>query len=362
VPIWAGATWEASTLSGFVEEVWVTESGQVLRDAHAVFLPAIDEATIPGHISDHLAGGGTSVLIGESREEYVAREMSPDRRLAETGEWFAEIASEIRDHAGGKALVAIDQELGGIQRLHDVATALPSPAEAVSADQWSIKAAATHLAEECSALGVNVVLSPIVDVVTGPNPWLEARTVSSDARTVSRIATAFVHGLQSSGRVAATAKHFPGHPLVALDPAVHEASRVEATRSELEPSLDVFRAVIDTGVKVIMTGPTLVPAFDADYAASRSAPIVHFLRTDLGFGGVVLSDDLDAPGILRGSSLDEAAIDALAAGIDWLLVAGTPNLPHLVAAVTKAVTMERLSSARLHAAAQAVRTLTGDIG
>ncbi len=340
----------------------MTESEQVLRDAHAVFLPAIDDASIPGHISDHLAAGGTSVLLGESREEYVAREMSAERRLAETGEWFAEIASEIRDRAGGKALVAIDQELGGIQRLHDVATALPSPAEAVSADQWSIKTAATGLAEECFALGVNVVLSPIVDVVTGPNPWLEARTVSSDVSTVSRVATAFVHGLQSSGRVAATAKHFPGHPVVALDPALHETSRVEATRSELEPSLDVFRDVIDAGVRVIMTGPTLVPAFDTDCASSRSSATVDFLRTDLGFGGVILSDNLDAPGILRGSSLDQAAIEALVAGIDWLLVAGTPNLPHLVAAVTKAVTMERLSSARLHVAAQAVRTLTGDIG
>ena len=340
----------------------MTERDQLLRDAHAVFLPAIDDVSIPGHISDHLAAGGTSVLFGESREEYVAREMSAERRLVETGEWFSEMTTKIRDRAGGKALVAVDQELGGIQRLHDLATALPSSAEAVSADQWSIKTAATRLAEECSALGVNVVLSPIVDVVTGANPWLEARTVSSDVNTVSRIATAFVHGLQSSGRVAATAKHFPGHPLVALDPALHEASTVEATRSELEPSLDVFRAVIDAGVRVIMTGPTVVPAFDPDRAASRSATTVDFLRTDLGFGGVILSDDLDAPGILRGSSRDQAAVEALTAGIDWLLVAGTPNLPNLVAAVVGAVTMEHLSSARLHAAAQAVRTLTGDIG
>ena len=340
----------------------MTEREQLSRDAHAVFLPAIDEVSIPSHISDHLAAGGMSVLIGESREEYVAREMSAERRLVETGEWFSEMTSEIRDRAGGKALVAIDQELGGIQRLHDLATVLPSSTEAISADQWSIKAAATGLAEECSALGINVVLSPIVDVVSGSNPWLEARTISSDVSTVSRIATAFVHGLQSSGRVAATAKHFPGHPFVALDPAVHETSVVEATRSELEPSLDVFRAVIDAGVRVIMTGPTLVPAFDVDHAASRSATIVHFLRTDLGFGGVILSDDLDAPGILRGSPLEQAAIEALTAGIDWLLVAGTPDLPNLVAAVAQAVTMGHLSSARLHSAALAVRTLTGDIG
>ena len=80
----------------------MTDQERLLRDAHAVFLPAIDEASIPGHISDHLAAGGSSVLIGESREEYVAREMSPDRQLTETSKWFSEMTSEIRDRAGGR--------------------------------------------------------------------------------------------------------------------------------------------------------------------------------------------------------------------------------------------------------------------
>jgi beta-N-acetylhexosaminidase len=340
----------------------MTEHEQLLRSAHAVFLPAIDETSIPDYIVDHLAAGGTSVLLGESRSEYIARNMSPERRLTESAEWLTDLTSEIRRLAGGQALVAVDQELGGIHRLHDLATALPTSAEAVATDGWSIRTAAARLAEECSALGVNVVLSPIVDIVTGSNPWLAARTISSDADIVGRVATAFVHGLQSSGQIAATAKHFPGHPLVALDPAEHEDSMVEATRGELEPSLDVFRAVIDAGVRVVMTGPTLVPAFDPDHAASRSAATIHFLRTSLGFGGVILSDDLDAPGTLRGGSLEEAAIDALAAGVDWLLVAGTPHLASLVDAVVDSVTMGHLSSARVHDAARAVRTLTGDIG
>lgn len=340
----------------------MTEQEQLFRDAHAVFLPAIDEMSIPSHIADHLAAGGTSVLLGESREEYVARRMSPERQSRESAEQLLGMTDEIRRLAGGRALVAIDQELGGIQRLHDLVTALPSSVEAVAADAWSIRSAAVRLAEECSELGVNVVLAPIVDVVTGPNPWLSARTFSSDVDIVSRVAAAFVHGLQSSGRLAATAKHFPGHPRVPLDPAVHETSVVEATHSEIEPSLDVFRAVIDAGVQVVMTGPTLVPVFDPSRATSRSAATVHFLRTALGFGGVILSDDLDAPGTLRGSSIDEAAIEALAAGVDWLLVPGTQDLSKLVEAIAHSVTMGHLSSARLREAARAVRTLAGDIG
>jgi beta-N-acetylhexosaminidase len=206
-----------------------------------------------------------------------------------------------------------------------------------------------------------VVLSPIVDIVTGSNPWLDARTVSSDPTTIGRTSAEFVRGLQSSGQVAATAKHFPGHPAVTLDPAVHETSTTVTTAAELEQHLEVFRAVANAGVKVIMTGPTLIPVLDPDRAASRSSTIVELLRTTCGFDKVILSDDLDSPGILRGSSLEEAAIDALAAGIDWLLVAGTSNLPNLVAAVAEAVAEGSLPRSRLHAAASAVRTLIPDI-
>lgn len=338
------------------------ERERLVRDAHAVFLPAIDDDSLPSHVAEHLASGGTSVLLGESRDEYVARKMSSDRQASETAAWFTGITTEIRNHAGGKALVAVDQELGGIQRLHGLATPLPSPADARLADSWSIKSAAARLADECSALGVNVVLSPIVDIVTGPNPWLSARTISSDEEIVSSVAASFVYGVQSSGRVAATAKHFPGHPSVPLDPAVDPTSLTVATRSDLDPSLNAFRATIDAGVSVVMTGPTLVPAFDPVHASSRSADTVHFLKTDMGFGGVVLSDDLDAPGTRRGRSIEETVVEALLAGVDWLLVAGTTRLPNLVDAVLDAVEREHLSSARLHEAAHAVQTLTHDIG
>ena len=116
----------------------------------------------------------------------------------------------IREAAGGHALIAVDQELGGIQRLHDLTTPLLSATEAAAADGATIEAVASDLAAECRELGVNVVLSPIVDVLSGPNPWLERRTLSGDADVVRWIASAFVQGLQASGRVAATAKHFPG--------------------------------------------------------------------------------------------------------------------------------------------------------
>ena len=111
----------------------MSDREQLRRDAHAVFLPAIDERSLPTHISEHLESGGTSVLLGESREEYVARTMSADRRSVETTEWLSDMTAAIRVSAGGQALIGVDQEIGGIQRLHDLVSGLPSATEAVAA-------------------------------------------------------------------------------------------------------------------------------------------------------------------------------------------------------------------------------------
>lgn len=337
---------------------WPLCDMQILDDAHAVFLPAIDEWSVPARIVDHLGAGGTSLLIGESRAEYVAREMSARRRGEETAAWFEQFTSAVRIAAGGQVLTAVDQEVGGISRLHGLVSALPASEEFVDMMDEEIEVVGSRLAEECSVLGVNVVLSPVVDILTGSNPWLASRTVSSDPRVTSRTMSAFVKGIQGSGKVAATAKHFPGHPNIPLDPAVHSDARVEADQSDVDLTIDVFRAVVDAGVRVVMTGPALVPVMDAVYAASTSITIVDYLRNEVGFDGVILSDDLDSPGILRGGSIEDVAIQSLNAGVDWLLVAGTPQLPNLVEAVASAAENGKLDPTRLHEAAEAVRHLT----
>jgi beta-N-acetylhexosaminidase len=335
----------------------LTSLDQIRNDAHAVLLPAIDSPSLPDHIAAHLDAGGTSVLVGESREEYVSRSMSLARRTSETVESFAALTSHIHIRAGGQALVAVDQEMAGIQRLEHLVSPLPTAHAAVADDNLRVEQAAVDLSRECVALGVNVVLSPIVDVVTGVNPWLEGRTVSADPATSSRVACEFVRGLQRSGRVSATAKHFPGHPNISKDPAIEADAEVDATLVELEPTLATFRAVVEVGVKIVMTGPALVPAIDPLRAASRSAGVVGLLRDEIGFSGVVLSDDLDSAAVLRGGTLEDAAIDALEAGVDWLLVPGGPGLEGLVDALVTATQAERLSPHRLGQAARTVRSL-----
>ncbi|RKF31474.1 glycoside hydrolase family 3 N-terminal domain-containing protein [Paraburkholderia fungorum] len=331
----------------------------LIQDAHAVLLPAFGGLELDDVVLRYLDNGGVSILLGESRDEYVARAMSDARRASESAAQFDCITGLARRHAGGGVIVAVDQELGGIQRLHQLAPALPGfeSARALSADEITRQSA--EVAKAARSLGVNLFLSPIVDVVTGINPWLERRNLGVDPAEVSRIACAFVRGVQASG-VAATAKHFPGHPVTELDPARHEAV-VNATLDELMPGIGVFRDVIGAGVRAVMAGPALVPAVDAEEPSSTSPGTLSFLRGQLAFNGLVISDDLDAPGILRGRTVEAAAVASLVAGADLLLVSSQSGLEVIVRTIVEAVKSGALAHERLAEAAQRVRSLAQEL-
>lgn len=331
----------------------------LLRDAYAVLLPAFSGLSLDDNVLRFLDAGGVSILLGESREEYVARGMSAERRAAETADEFCRVTGLARQHAGGSVLVAVDQELGGIQRLHDLVPPLPLVAEARSLPADEIATRSNAVAKAARLLGVNVFLAPIVDVVTGENPWIEGRCLGPNAEEVSRIACAFVHGVQAAG-VAATAKHFPGHPVTELDPALHEAV-VSGTVRELQPSLSVFRDVITNGVMAVMAGPALVPAMDPLQPASTSCETLDFLRRQLGFRGLIISDDLDAPGILRGRAIEQTAVASIAAGADLLLLSSEAGLDQVARAIVKAVEHGAIECERLVDAANRVRALAREL-
>lgn len=331
----------------------------LIQDAHAVLLPAFAGLELDDVVLSHLDNGGVSILVGENREEYVARAMSDERRANETASQFDGRAKLARRHSGGSVIVAIDQELGGIQRLHRLAPALPdlNAARGLSADEIMKRSA--EVAKAARDLGVNLFLAPIIDVVTGTNPWLERRNLGVDAAEVSRIACAFVRGVQSAG-VAASAKHFPGHPVTELDPALHEAV-VKATLDELQPTIGVFRDVIGAGVSAVMAGPALVPAIDAIEPSSTSRHTLSFLRGELAFEGLIISDDLDAPGILRGRTIEATAVATLVAGADLLLVSSQSGLDAIVRNIVDAVNNGILTRERLAEAADRVRSLARDL-
>jgi beta-N-acetylhexosaminidase len=197
----------------------------------------------------------------------------------------------------------------------------------------------------------------VLDVLSGENPWLTGRTLPFGHDEVGRIGAAFVTGVQSAG-VLAVAKHFPGHPELALDPAVHDTALDGSVPMNLEP----FRRVVAAGVGAVMTGPVVVPSIDPAEPASTSAATVERLRRDLGFTGLVVSDDLDTPATTRGRPVLETVMAALDAGVDLLLLPGGPELTGLAGRVAARAHADDAFAARLAEAAARVRRTAGASG
>lgn len=330
----------------------------IIEDAHAVLLPAIAGLELTDALKQFLDRGGRSILLGETRSEYVARRMAPERIRSESRDQFTELAEQVRRRAG-PALVTVDQEPAGIQRLHRLVPPMAGLAELQQMSDAAIETSCRQTAAAARGMGVTMFLAPILDVITGRNPWLAGRTLGANHREVARIAAAVVRGFQAGG-VIAVAKHFPGHPDIDGDPAIAEAT-VPLSMIQLEPGLAIFQSVIAAGVGAVMLGPALVPAIDPREPSSTSRATAQMLRESFGFRGLVVSDDLDARATLRGRPLVDTAIASLNVGADLLLVAADDHLEALCGAIGQAVTDGRLDRERLSAAADRVRATSRDV-
>ena len=184
------------------------------------------------------------------------------------------------------------------------------------------------MALRAAGVGVNVDYAPVCDVAFDPaNPALGIRSFGDDPEAVGRLAAATVRGLQDDG-VAATVKHFPGAGDTAADPH-HELPVVRRTYAQLaERELIPFRAALDAGARIVMTGHLSLLDQDDDVPASLSPAILRDLvRGQLGFEGVTVTDALDMKALAQGSAQIVDAIAALRSGEDVLL--GTTDEPAL---------------------------------
>ena len=221
--------------------------------------------------------------------------------------------------------IAIDQEGGTVTRLHKGATVLPGNLALGATRSKALAEKAGELtAIELAAVGVNLNFAPVMDVNTNPhNPVIGVRAYGESPDLVSKLGTAYISGLQRNG-VLATAKHFPGHGDTNVDshkklPVVtHDKKRVNTV--ELAP----FRAAIGTGVAAIMSAHILYPALDAEMPATLSYPILtRLLRQQLGYDGLIITDDLEMQAIDAQYETGKAAVLAIQAGADIVLITST---------------------------------------
>jgi beta-N-acetylhexosaminidase len=219
-------------------------------------------------------------------------------------------------------LIAIDQEGGRVSRLPKGFTIFP-PCDVLgrcNSTELAYAAAAT-IAKELRVIGINMNMAPVLDVNSNPdNPVIGDRAFGSTPDLVSELGWATVVGLQDH-QVVACGKHFPGHGDTNVD-SHKELPVVEAARERLETiELPPFRHAVAQGVATIMTAHVLYRALDEKLPATLSPAIItNLLRQDMRYDGVVLTDDLEMHAIIDHFGIEDAAVRAVLAGCDVLLI------------------------------------------
>ena len=218
--------------------------------------------------------------------------------------------------------VSVDQEGGRVARLTAPFTEWPAMATlGRSGDVGLAERFARALASELKAIGITLDFAPVLDVHTNPkNPVIGDRALGEKAAEVARLGAAIIRTLQAQG-IAACGKHFPGHGDTQAD-SHHELPLVEHPPERLrEVELVPFRAAIEAGVATIMTAHVLVPALDETRPATLSKRLVTgLLREELKYDGVILSDDLEMKAVANEYAVPSAAVLAVEAGCDGVLI------------------------------------------
>ena len=256
-------------------------------------------------------------------------------------------------------LVMLDEEGGQVTRVQ-AGFAPPSQLVAGSGGADHVRSLERASAAGLRQLGVGLNLAPVADVRTNSGDQIILdRSFGANPALVAPLVGAAVQGLHDGG-VGATLKHFPGLGGAAGDPHVAIPTDYESEDQWQRVQMPAFQAGIAAGADAVMTTAVYVPGLGGGTTpAMFSAPVVGRLRTQLGFGGVILTDSLSMGGIGARYSLPEAAVAAFAAGNDMVLLGnGDPGYEaQAMAAVRAAVISGRLSRAALHDSAMRVNQL-----
>jgi beta-N-acetylhexosaminidase len=220
------------------------------------------------------------------------------------------------------AWVSVDQEGGRVARLRSPFTEWPPMATLGRSGEASLAVRfAKAMAAELRAVGVTLDFAPVLDIHTNPkNPIIGDRALAGQARMVGELGAAIIRTLQAEG-VAACGKHFPGHGDTSTDSHLELPLLEHPPEVLRERELVPFRHAIAAGVATIMTAHVSIPSLDEERPATLSRRIVSgLLRDELGFEGVILSDDLEMKALADQWSLAESAVLSIEAGCDGVLI------------------------------------------
>ncbi|MCA1975320.1 MAG: beta-N-acetylhexosaminidase [Caenispirillum sp.] len=288
-----------------------------------VFLP-------PGPLMLDLAGPR---LTGEEREVLqhpLVGGVILFKRNFESLAVLRELTFEIHAQRQPPLLIAVDHEGGRVQRFRHGFTVLP-PMRALGA-LWdadaaraleTAEAAGYVLAAELRACGIDLSFTPVLDLDHGSSEIIGDRAFHHDPAAVTALAAALIAGLRRAG-MASVGKHFPGHGFVAADSHVAipvDTRPAQALYADLAPYRDHRRM----GLAAVMPAHVIYENLDPSPAGFSSYWLRYVLRGELGFDGVIFSDDLSMEGASVAGGIRERADAALDAGCDMVLVCNNPD-------------------------------------
>lgn len=247
--------------------------------------------------------------------------------------------------------IGVDQEGGVVERVQGAATRFPAFMSAGAADDTELtERAAASSGAELVDLGFSAVFAPDADVTSGPgDPTIGSRSASSRPKVVARQMNAAVDGYLSAG-ILPVVKHFPGHGSVEADSHVELPVQRKSLRQLRAGDLVPFEAGVSRGVPSVMVAHLDVRAVDPRTPSSLSRPVVTgLLRRDLGFDGLVVSDAMNMGAVTDRYSSGAAAVRALQAGVDVVLMPVDPRAAR--DGIVRAVDEGRLARSRLEEAA-----------
>jgi beta-N-acetylhexosaminidase len=267
---------------------------------------------------------------------------------------LTETVSLINDKSGIPPFLAVDHEGGVVNRFPPGTASLPgalsywelSQKEGRQEALSKVEADSFSAGLEINRLGINMNFAPVAEYLTGDNSeFLKSRSYGPDPVFTADAAAAFVRGMERAD-VLCVIKHFPGS--AGPDPH-YSASALNGDRAALDALVSPFAALIENGARAVMAAHTSVPAIDSEISSLSPAVMGNWLKGDLGFSGIIISDDFSMAAA-GGASPEEAAIRSIAAGADMVLV-WPPEIRRTHRAFVSALEDGRLSRERAQDAA-----------
>ena len=302
----------------------------LLRDIGELLWFGFEGTTAPPLLADQIARGacGAVIIFRRNLVKQASATAAAVGHEAIDVEAIVALNRSLHEAApkDSPLLIAVDQEGGVVQRVRAPATVWPpmrrfdEVALAPGEDVALAEAVGEAMGRELAALGFDIDFAPILDIHTNDaNPIIGDRAFGRNAADVSRRALAFARGMERAGMLGC-GKHFPGHGDTTTDSHL-ELPRVDQPWSRLQAvELAPFAAAAHTSMPMIMTAHVVFAALDDQVPATLSGKVIDgLLRKQLGYQGVIVSDDLDMKAVADNVGVAVAAVSAIRAGCDVLL-------------------------------------------